>query len=122
MRRPGGSRRVKAPRQFRGYRMDHWRGRSAVARVAILGVLASLLTALPVASSITAPARAAAACPAGGCAVTVDAHDFASGNPLANFNFIVNDDNSKLPSDPLALSTESYTPVAAAGDQTRNTV
>src|SRR5690348_9840719 len=49
MRRPGGIRRVKAPRQFRGYRMDRWRGRSMAARVAVLGVLASLLTALPVA-------------------------------------------------------------------------
>src|SRR6516162_1055900 len=113
MRRPGGSRRVKAPRQFRGYRMDRWRGRSAVARVAILGVLASLLTALPVASFATAPARAAAACPADGCAVTVHANDFASQQALANFNFIVNDDNSKLPSDPLSLSTESYSPLVA---------
>src|SRR5689334_6668279 len=115
--RPGGIRRAKAQRQFRGQRMDHWRGRSLAARVAILGVLGSLLTALPV----TTPARAAA-CPAGGCAVTVDARDFASGNPLANFNFIVNLDNTKLPSDPLALSTESYTPVVAEGNQDRNTV
>src|SRR5215475_14244002 len=120
--RPGGIRRVKASHQFRGYRLDRWRGRSMAARVAILGVLASLLTALPVASSVTTQARAASSCPAAGCAVTVDAHDFASGNPLANFNFIVNDDNTKPPSDPLALSTESYTPIVAAGDQTRNTV
>src|SRR5215470_9209798 len=73
MRRPGGSRRVKAPRQFRSYRMDRWRGRSMAARVAILGVLASLLTALPVASSVTTSAHAADTCPADGCAVTVDA-------------------------------------------------
>ena len=77
MRRPGGIRGVKAPHPFRGYRMDRWRGRSMAARVAILGVLASLLTALPVASSVTAPARAAATCPADGCAVTV----FAAGWP-----------------------------------------
>jgi len=83
------------------------------ARVAILGVLASCLTALGVASSGTSPAHAASSCPADGCAVTVDAHDFASGNPLANFNYIVHDDNTKLPSDPLALSTESYTPIVA---------
>src|SRR6516162_5080631 len=124
MRRPGGIRGVKAPHPFRGYRMDRWRGRSMAARVAILGVLASLLTALPVASSVTAPARAAAACPAAGCAVTVDAHDFAAPGqpPLANFNFIVNEDNPKLPSDPLSLSTESYTPLVAQGNQDRNTV
>src|SRR6516162_7118093 len=120
--RPGGIRRVKASRQFRGHRLDHWRGRSTAARVAILGVLASLLTALPVASSVTTPARAASSCPADGCAVTVDARDFASGNPLANFTFIVNEDNSKLPSDPLALNSESHTPILAEGDQDRDTV
>src|SRR5258705_4295660 len=103
MRRSGGIRWAKASHQFRGHRMDHWRGRSTAARVAILGLLASLLPALPVASSVTTPAQAATSCPAGGCAVTVDARDFASGNPLANFTFIVNEDNSKLPSDPLAL-------------------
>jgi hypothetical protein len=72
MRRPGGIRRGTAPRQFRGYRMDRRRGRATAARIAVLGVLASLLTALPVASSATTPARAAASCPAGGCAVTVN--------------------------------------------------
>src|SRR5690242_574076 len=122
MRRPGGIRRVKAPRPFRGHRLDNWRGRSTAARVAVLGVLASLLTALPVASSVTAPAQAASSCPGGGCAVTVDAHDSTSGSALANFNFIVNDDNSKLPSDPQALSTESYTPLVAAGNQDHATV
>ena len=121
MRRPGGIRQGKASR-FRAHRLDQMRCRTTAVRIAILAVLASLLTALPVASSVTAPAQAAASCPAGGCAVTVDAHDFASGNPLANFNFIVNDDNSKLPSDPQALSTESYTPLVAQGNQDRNTV
>src|SRR5215472_2992570 len=52
-------------------------------------VKASHLTALPVASSVTTPARAAS-CPADGCAITVDAHDFASGDTLTNFSFIVN--------------------------------
>src|SRR6185312_13869158 len=103
--RPSRIRRVKASHRFRGRREDHWRGRSTVARVAVLGVLASLLTAVPVALSVATPARAATACPAGGCAVTVDAHDFASGSPLANFNYIVNEDNSKLPGDPLALDS-----------------
>jgi large repetitive protein len=102
--------------------MRHWRGRSTAARVAILGLLASSLTALGVAPSIITSAQAAASCPADGCAVTVDAHDFASGNPLANFNFIVNRDNTKLPSDPLALNSESHTPIVAEGDQDRNSV
>src|SRR5215469_3494728 len=120
--RPGGIRRAKASHLFRSHRVDHWRGRSTVARVAILGVLASLLTALPVASTVATPARAATSCPSAGCAVTVDARDFASGDTLTNFNFIVNDDNSKLPSDPQSLSTESYTPIVAEGNQDRKTV
>jgi hypothetical protein len=101
--------------------MDRWRGRSTVARVGILAVLASFLTALALAPSVTS-AQAATACPAAGCAVTVDARDFATGDPLGNFNFIVNDDNTKDPSDSLALNSESFTPILAEGDQTRNTV
>src|SRR6516165_6603352 len=120
--RPGGIRRVKASRSFRGHRMDRWRGRSTAARVAILALLASSLTAVAMTPSVTTAARAATSCPAAGCAVTVDAHDFATGAALANFNFIVNLDNTKLPSDPLALSTESYTPLVAQGNQDRNTV
>src|SRR5258706_354456 len=122
MRRPGGIGRVKASHQFRGHRMDHWRGRSTAARVAILSVLASCLTAIGVASSVTTSAQAATSCPADGCAVTVDARDFASGNPLANFNYIVNIDNTQLPSDPLALNSKSHTPIVAEGSQDRNTV
>src|SRR5262245_37636485 len=120
--RPGGIRRVKASRSFRGHSMDRWRGRSTAVRVAILGLLASSLTAVVMTSSVATPARAATSCPAAGCAVTVDAHDFASGSALTNFNFIVNDDNTKLPSDPLALSTESYTPLVAEGNQDHRTV
>ena len=80
MRRPGGIRRVWASHQFRSHLMDHWRGRSTAARVAILGVFASFLTAVAVVPSVTTSAQAATSCPAAGCAVTVDAHDFASGN------------------------------------------
>ena len=122
MRRPGGIRRMRASRQFRGHRLDHWRGRSMAARVAVLGVLASLLTALPVASSVTTPARAAASCPAGGCTVTVNGLDFSTGDPLTTYNFVVNVDNTKLPSDPLSLSTESNSPIVAEGDQDHQTV
>src|SRR5262249_19265145 len=122
MRRPGGIRRLKASHQFRGHSANHWRGRSTAARGAILALLASFLTALGVASSGTSPAQAAASCPDAGCAVTVDAHDFASGDALTNFTFIVNKDNTKLPSDSLALSSESYTPIVATGDQDRATV
>ena len=34
---------------------------------------------------------------AGSCSVTIDATDFPTGAPLANFNYIINLDNSKLP-------------------------
>src|SRR4029077_15209868 len=58
----------------------------------------------------TAPrAQAATTCGAG-CHVTVNGLDFRSGAALANFTFIVNLDNSKLPSDPLSLSTETNSP------------
>jgi large repetitive protein len=67
-------------------------------------------------------AAAASACPSGGCAVTIDARDFASGNPLASFSFVVNLDNTKLPSDPNALSTESNSPIVAEGSNDHNTV
>jgi large repetitive protein len=49
--------------------------------------------------------------------VTIDARDFTSGAQLEHFNFIVNVDNTKKPSDPLALSTESNSPIVAEGNQ-----
>jgi hypothetical protein len=75
-------------------------------------------------SAARAPrAKAApATCGAGGCAVTVDARDFTSGDPLASFTYIVNVDNTKLPNDPLALNTESNSPIVRVGDQDRRTV
>src|SRR6476661_6868879 len=70
----------------------------------------------------TAPrAKAATTCGAG-CHVTVNGLDFSSGAALTSFNFIVNVDNSKLPSDPLSLSTESNSPIVATGDQDHRTV
>src|SRR5262245_33124155 len=89
--------------------------------VAVLAVVAASLVPLVI-QTATAPAHAATSCPAEGCTVTIDAHDFASGSPLANFTFIVNDDNSKLPSDPLSLSTESNSPIVAEGNDQHNTV
>ena len=84
------------------------------ARVAVLGLIAASLSGLALTRS--APkAQAAAACPTGGCSVTVDARDFPTGTPLANFNYMINVDNTKLPSDPTALSTESNSPIVARG-------
>jgi Polysaccharide lyase family 4, domain II len=54
-------------------------------------------------------------CPDPGCTVTIVGEDFASGAALDDFSFIVNLDNSKLPTDPLALITESNSPVVAEG-------
>ncbi|MGW6278598.1 hypothetical protein [Kribbella sp. NPDC055071] len=107
-------------RHGRSFRMVH-RTRAVVARVAVLGLIAASLSGL--ALTRTAPnAQAAAACPAAGCSVTIDARDFPTGTPLANFNYIVNLDNTKLPNDPKALNTESNSPIVREGDQTRNTV
>jgi hypothetical protein len=96
------------------------RRRSLVARLAAPCLLAALLVPLSVVSST--PAHAAALCPPAGCAVTVDARDFPTGAPLASFTYIVNLDNTKLPSDPLALNTQSNSPVVREGDQDRATV
>jgi hypothetical protein len=91
-------------------------------------MIAALVPPLAVLAPPSSPAAAATACPDGGCAVTVDVRDYATardnpaGGQLANFTYIVNVDNTKLPTDPLALSTESNSPVVAVGDQSRTTV
>ncbi|HKF31224.1 MAG TPA: hypothetical protein VKB37_02515, partial [Jatrophihabitantaceae bacterium] len=76
-----------------------------------LVVAASFLPALR--PALTPHAQAAASCPADGCTVTVNGLDFSTGDPLATYNFIVNVDNAKLPSDPNSLSTESNSPIVA---------
>src|SRR5262249_20128206 len=76
-------------------------------RLALLG-LAALATLVLVAQfsagSVGATAQTTSS-------ITVDARDFASQDPLDHFNYIVNVDNTKLPGDPLALDTESYSPL-----------
>ena len=99
------------------------RSRRRLARVAgfvTLVVAASFLPALR--PALTPHAQAAASCPADGCTVTVNGLDFSTGDPLATYNFIVNVDNAKLPSDPNSLSTESNSPIVAEGDQDHATV
>ncbi|MCU1658433.1 MAG: hypothetical protein JWO57_3089, partial [Pseudonocardiales bacterium] len=83
-----------------------------------MAVVGGMIPAVSLA--LAQPAHAAASCPAGGCAVTIDARDFASGTPLAHFNYIVNKDNTKLASDPLSLSTESNSPIVSEGNEARN--
>ena len=101
---PGSNRWTKSPR-----------GRRRVALLAELAVTAVVAALLPAIVSTGSPAAAATSCPAAGCALTVDARDFPTGNPLANFTYLVNKDNTKLPSDPLALSTESNSPIDGRG-------
>jgi len=117
---PGSPFRVRRPR---GRRL------ALFAEAAILAVVAALL---PAAAPVLAPhARAATACPAAGCAVTVDGRDFRTGTALPHFNFIVNDDNSRYidprtrkPADsfPKYVTTESHSPIVREGSETRNTV
>jgi hypothetical protein len=94
--------------------------RAGVARAAVLAVVAALT--VPLATATSTPATAAASCPSGGCSVTVDARDFASDSPLEHFNYIINVDNTKLPTDPLALNTESNSPIVREGNENRATV
>jgi hypothetical protein len=102
--------------------------RHLTARAAVLVFVGGLLPPVVVLAIVVPQAQAATSCPAAGCAVTVDARDFATardnpaGGQLANFNYIINVDNTKLPNDPLALSTESNSPIVAEGNETRRTV
>ena len=109
--RPGST----GPSNGRGLR--RW-GRQ-IALAATVAVMAAFLPAVEgIVEAQAAPATCATHQDAGGnpgCEVTIDAQDFHTGNSLANFNFIVNDDNTKLPSDPLSLSTESNSPIMAEG-------
>ncbi|WP_426594685.1 hypothetical protein ACPPVS_03920 [Cellulomonas sp. McL0617] len=51
----------------------------------------------------------------------MDARDLPTGTALANFNYIINVDNSKLPTDPLGVSTESNSKIVAEGNQGKTT-
>jgi Polysaccharide lyase family 4, domain II len=90
--------------------------------VAVLGVVAALLVPIALQTATVPAAHAAASCPPVGCAVTIDARDFATGAPLTDFNYIINVDNTKLPGDPNSLSTESNSPIVREGDASRKTV
>jgi len=98
-----------------------WRRWAAIVAITVPAMVLSALSG-PVSAAPVARVAAAAACPVDGCAVTIDARDLASGSPLGQFNYLVNLDNTKLPSDPTALSTESNSPIVREGDQDRATV
>jgi Polysaccharide lyase family 4, domain II len=110
------------------------RRRSAIGRLSSLFAAAMLLgSGLPF-TSVAIVAAAPATCgdapdlhtgemtDQGSCNVTIDALDFTSGDPLEDFTYIINIDNSKLSDDPLALNTESNAPLVRTGDQDRPTV
>src|SRR6476660_3782475 len=92
-------------------------GRKLAARLSVTVLVVSLAQAAGVSATLAPQAAAATTCPAGGSQVTIDARDFPTGNPLASFNYLVNDDNTKLLSDTDAPSTESNSPIVAEGDQ-----
>jgi hypothetical protein len=102
------------------------RPRRKVAVATAFATMAALLTTL--AAPTTAQAQAGScgggdpATDPGSCTVTIDALDFGSGNPLDTFTYVINVDNTKLPSDPLGLSTESNSPIVREGDQDRTSV
>src|SRR6476469_7820186 len=102
------------------------RPRRKVAVATAFATMAAVLTSL--AAPITAQAQAGSCGdpstdPAGSCTVTIDAFDFGSGGPLdSGFTYVINVDNTKLPSDPLGLSTESNSPIVREGDQDRPSV
>jgi large repetitive protein len=105
---------------------------ATVARVAVVGVFLAMLQAVvSLSPALVSPAHAAASCPAGGCAVTINGLDFATSTPLATYNFTVNLDNTRYvtpatrqPVDPFPkhVTTESNSPIVAEGNQTSRTV
>jgi hypothetical protein len=100
--------------------MRRRRRRALVAGFVTVIVTATFLPALR--PSLAPRAHAATSCPAAGCQVTVNGLDFGTGDPLTTYTFVVNVDNTKLPSDPTSLSTESNSPIVAEGDQDQPTV
>ena len=94
-------------------------------KVAVATAFATMAALLTTLAAPTAAQAQAASCGggdpathAGSCTVTIDAFDFGSGGPLdSGFTYVINVDNTKLPSDPLALSTESNSPIVREGDQ-----
>lgn len=109
-----------APPSRPGRRAHSWH---EVVRGAVVALATAFVTCVAALAPSTTPvAQAATTCPAAGCAVTVDARDLPTGAPLGDFTYIINVDNSKLPDDPLAVSTESNSAIVAEGDQDRTAV
>ncbi len=101
---------MKPRGRFNRQAVIHW----VISLIFLFSTSITPLTTQPV---VAAPASCGA-----GCSVTIDARDFPTGDPLANFHYIINLDNTKLPSDPLALSTESNSPIVREGGDDRPTV
>jgi len=98
--------------------------RTILFRLALVPAFLAGLTAGSAPAS-AAPAAAPQLAPAScgsGCQVTIQARDFPSHTDLASYSFIVNLDNTKLPSDPVALNSESFSPIMAEGGDSHKTV
>ncbi|GAA4250544.1 hypothetical protein GCM10022255_039640 [Dactylosporangium darangshiense] len=100
-------------------------------RAAVLALVGGLLPPVAALAVLATPAQAATACPAAGCAVTVDARDFVSHTALPHFNYIINVDNTRFvdpatrqPKDPFPkyVTTESNSPIVREGNEARKTV
>jgi hypothetical protein len=118
---------VHLPRRRRPERIR----RDLTARAAIAVLVGALLTPVIGLTGRLPAAQAATSCPAAGCAVTVDARDFASGTPLQHFNYIINQDNTRYidpatrqPVDPFPkyVTTESNSPIVREGNESLKTV
>ena len=101
-------------------------GLGRVVAVIALTVPAVVFAYLPVTaavstSGVTATATAAAAsCPVApdpGCSVTIDARDFATGTPLHGVQLPDQPGQHQAADDPLALSTESNSPIVREGNE-----
>jgi large repetitive protein len=97
-----------------------------LSRLGTVLLLAGVLFILLLLSS-TGPKSAGAADPPT-ASITVAPHDLASGNALDQFTYIVNEDNAHLGNAPnqndrpFRAPTQSFSPIAAEGDENRATV
>jgi hypothetical protein len=123
-----GSRRPRISRRRRGTRSRLAFNLRAAIVLLVAGILPALVSLSP---SLAPRAKAQTTSCGSGCSVTIDARDFATGAPLANFNYVINLDNSRYvdpatrqPADPFPkyTTTESNSPIVREGDQTRNNV
>lgn len=98
------------------------------AALGVLGVVGAIAAAALLLGGGSRVARRAVAADPPTASITVAPHDLGSGSALGAFTYIVNVDNAHLGDAaalgdrPMRAPTESYSPIAAEGDQDRATV